>query len=247
MSVQLDANPVSVKQSWGLGQFFAVFGVYFGAGIFTAAPLVMLGLYPTTGDLYQAPVVLAATALAGAIAIAFAWGLMRGRWSWDMMSLRLNRREWVTVGVGAALIAASMVAVGVLSGVLGVSGSNAQSFASAPSPQLIVWMVLALVVVAPIIEEVMFRGLLLGGLLKTRWVSRARGGVVAAVAISSTAFAALHYMDGVSWLALTNILAIGVVLGWVRVRTGRVGPGIVLHAANNAATLTVLLLSFYLA
>lgn len=82
---------------------------------------------------------------------------------------------------------------------------------------------IAVVVIAPVIEELFFRGLVLRSLER-------RFGTAWAVAGSSLAFGAAH-LQLVQFPALA---AAGVVFGLLAVRSGRLGPGIVAHGAFNA-------------
>lgn len=85
---------------------------------------------------------------------------------------------------------------------------------------------LLLVVGAPLVEELYFRGLLLGALL--RRLDRP----APAVAVSAVVFGLTHY----DVAALLGLVAFGVVLGVLVVRTRRLGPAVVAHAAFNAVT-----------
>ena len=84
-------------------------------------------------------------------------------------------------------------------------------------------LVLVVVVGAPVVEELFFRGLLLRAL-------QARVGSVAAVLVSGVLFGLAHFEP----LQLPVLAGFGVVLGIVALRTGRLGPGIFAHAAFNA-------------
>lgn len=78
----------------------------------------------------------------------------------------------------------------------------------------------------PIAEEIGFRGILLGGLLKTRcrpWL---------AMLISAIAFGALHKFP----LAFFGSIIFGIIVGWLYWRTGSIIPGIIAHIANNSLT-----------
>jgi membrane protease YdiL (CAAX protease family) len=86
-----------------------------------------------------------------------------------------------------------------------------------------------LVVGAPVVEELFFRGLL------QRALSR-RFGPGWAVAVSSLAFGLTHYQP----VQLLGLVAFGVVLGLLAERSGRLGPGIVAHGAFNATTVVLL-------
>lgn len=92
-------------------------------------------------------------------------------------------------------------------------------------------LVLAVLIVvgAPFVEELFFRGLLQRSLLR-------RLGPLPAVVISSTLFGLAHYEP----LQLLALVAFGAVLGAMAHRTGRLGPGIMAHVAFNAVTVIVL-------
>ncbi len=78
------------------------------------------------------------------------------------------------------------------------------------------------VVVAPIIEELLFRGVLFAGLAK-RWP------VWLAAVVSSLAFAVLHGQVNVG----IYTFVLGCLLSWLYVRSGSVYPGILVHFLNN--------------
>jgi len=95
------------------------------------------------------------------------------------------------------------------------------------------FVALALVVVVgvPIVEELFFRGLLLRGIQREL-------NAPAAIVISAVAFGLAHY----ELVQLPALIVLGLVLGWLAVRTGRLGPSIWAHAAfNGLAILAVAL------
>ena len=76
----------------------------------------------------------------------------------------------------------------------------------------------------PIAEEIGFRGVLLGGLLKTRcrpWL---------AILISALVFGLLHGI-GVHFF---GAMLFGIMVGWLYWRTGSIIPGIIIHVVNNS-------------
>jgi len=76
----------------------------------------------------------------------------------------------------------------------------------------------------PVIEEIAFRGILLGGLLRMRcrpWL---------AILISALVFAAIHGY-GLKMLGCTGF---GILCGWLFWRTRSILPGIVAHIINNS-------------
>lgn len=87
---------------------------------------------------------------------------------------------------------------------------------------------LLLVVVAPLTEELLFRGLILRGLIAQR-------GEWAAVLYSSLLFGLLHLNP---W-QLASAFFLGIVLGWLFIQTRSLVPCILCHAAFNALSFAV--------
>ena len=85
------------------------------------------------------------------------------------------------------------------------------------------WSIIALVVVAPLTEEPLVRGVMLTGLLRRYSVARA-------VLYSAVLFGVMH-LNPVQFAAG---LATGLFLGWLYTRTHSLWPGIVMHAIYNA-------------
>ena len=102
---------------------------------------------------------------------------------------------------------------------------------SADGPLDVALLLLAVVVMAPLVEELFFRGLLLRSL--DSWV-----GSVPAVVISSALFAMVHGQ----LILLPGLFLFAVIAAVVTLRTGRLGIAWMMHAAFNLAT--VALVSF---
>ena len=99
----------------------------------------------------------------------------------------------------------------------------------------LVWrLVLAVVAVSlgPLVEELLFRGLLLSALLP-------RCGTPLAALLSATGFAAIH-LPGLQWqwYALPQLILLGVALVWLRLRYQSLWPAVVAHGTHNALALT---------
>lgn len=92
-----------------------------------------------------------------------------------------------------------------------------------------IWTVVMLVGFAPLFEEVICRGVVLGSL-------RAKYGVWAAWVGSSLFFAVLHIVP----VMVVNALFIGLILGWLCLATGSLWASMLLHAINNAAAYLLL-------
>jgi uncharacterized protein len=159
----------------------------------------------------------------------------------------LRMRAWDPLVGGATGLAAQLVAIPLLyfllfalTDALGwdidkdVSGIARDLADQATDPVGVVLLVLITVVGAPVVEELFFRGLVLRSIEKRfgpRW----------ALWGSSIVFAAVH----VQALQFPALLMIGLVLGWLALRTGRLGPSICAHLVfNGTATLTLLTADF---
>jgi len=94
-----------------------------------------------------------------------------------------------------------------------------------------VWGIISMAIAAPILEECLFRGAIEGHLLKI-WKDKPW----AAIVVSGLVFGIVH-MNPAQVLYASLI---GLVLGWLRWRTGSIIPGIIGHILNNSlATLTM--------
>jgi membrane protease YdiL (CAAX protease family) len=84
---------------------------------------------------------------------------------------------------------------------------------------------------APVAEELFFRGFLFGGL-------RGRLTFWPAALISGVFFGAIHLLGG-SLIAVVLLSVFGVLLAWLYERTGSLGPPILMHAIQNAIAFTI--------
>jgi uncharacterized protein len=96
-----------------------------------------------------------------------------------------------------------------------------------------VWSFVLLVVVAPLTEELLFRGLMLRGML-------GRYGAPKAVLTVAALFAVVHLNP---WQALSAV-ALGALLGWFYVRTRSLLPPLLGHAVANGCYFSVPFLPF---
>ncbi len=96
-------------------------------------------------------------------------------------------------------------------------------------PLDIILMGILVVVMAPLVEEIFYRGLLMGAL-------RDRLPDTASIVLSGVIFAAVHFQP----LQFPGLLVFGLILGYLRVRYDRLGPAWAAHLAFNAVTFVVL-------
>jgi uncharacterized protein len=152
------------------------------------------------------------------------------------------RRIDVVVGVAAGVVAHQLLLPGVallmrpLVGRPKVSGPAEDLFNSAHGVGL-VGLLLFVVVGAPLVEELFFRGLLLRSLQR-------RTGTGAAVVLDGVVFGLAH-PQALAFRALVLVMVslavLGLVFAGLVVRMGRLGPSIVAHATFNGLTATFLL------
>lgn len=84
----------------------------------------------------------------------------------------------------------------------------------------------------PLLEEVAFRGILQGELLRTLWGARRILHITAANAVASLAFTAMHFAHHPPlWAA--SVLVPSLIFGWLRERHGSVGASIGMHVLYN--------------
>jgi len=99
-----------------------------------------------------------------------------------------------------------------------------EAYQSAKEAGWLMWLILAIVVVAPFGEEIAFRGFLYRGLVRPghEWL---------AIVVISVAWALLHIQY--DWLGMTQIFAAGLMLGWFRWASGSATLTIVMHVLIN--------------
>lgn len=100
--------------------------------------------------------------------------------------------------------------------------------AQARDPFTLLALFFVAAVYAPIVEELMFRGVLFPA------VSQATRRVWVGVLVSSLVFALIHQQGPVAWPSLALI---GATAAWVTYRTGSLIPAIIMHALHNGTTL----------
>ena len=150
------------------------------------------------------------------------------------------RLTWSDAGWGALGGVASLVLAAIAAAITTIFVPDLTSSAADAANELlegssrlsVVVFALMVMVGAPIVEEIFFRGLLFASLRK-------RGlGAVLTIVISALVFAGFHFEP----LRFFVLLPTGLVLGWVRWKTGSTGAAIVTHGLLNAPGAVLLLL-----
>ena len=224
------------RAAWRLvtaGRFFGgpappavpAWGMFAGAAAFLLPPLAIQEFGLLGGDI---PIDRLRRAAVAAGLSAFAAGAV---WFAATGTRRAPRRARDLRDGGAAFLLALSPVVGLMTATRAfrtVEGGNPllQSLVADPAPAAWAWLAASAVVFAPAGEEVLFRGLVLGGL-------RSAGlPVWGAVAVSAAAFVVLHPPQ--DWPPL---FVLACVLGWCRVRTGSLVPCVFAHSLFNATFL----------
>jgi membrane protease YdiL (CAAX protease family) len=200
------------------------------------------------GDASRAatPTIIMVATLAGSLAGgAFTWALVR---HWCRGAARVPRATALGLALGSRRQVLGALALGIACGsglVVAVHawpppadhqfGPMARAVGSG-ALALALWVALA-VLVAPPVEELVFRGVLLAGFART-W-----GGAVAAPLVTLL-FVLLHLTETGRYApAIAGVTVIGVLALAVRVRSGALGPAVALHVAYNGVLATFVVAS----
>ncbi len=214
--------------NWGPGA--AVLGVVLalGAGVMLGIPGALIGGSDGDGELSTTGNVLVqlGTGL-GFLLVPMALVAWRGASGLGEILRRLGVRsfaigealKWMAAAVGAYLLFAMFYATLITPP---EQEDIAEGFGALPV------QILLIVVLAPVAEELLFRGYLFGGLREklSRWPAALLAGAL---------FGVLHALTGLS--AVPPLIFFGVVLCLLYEKTGSVVPAIVLHLLNNSVAL----------
>ena len=216
-----------------------------GALLATAAPIVgsRFLLRSLTGFHWPIAVYVAILAVVGyGPALAWCWYVARrwGRWGFRPTIGALPR--WSDLGWGPITwlsCLATQIVVGVIVTVVGIPfAGNLEGTNELGSDRgYVIAVLIVAVVCAPLIEEIVFRGVVLRGLLS-------RMGPVAAVGLQGAIFGVAHVDPerGMGNIGLALMLgSVGVILGGAAYLFRRIGPGILAHAILNGLALTLAL------
>jgi membrane protease YdiL (CAAX protease family) len=152
---------------------------------------------------------------------------------WQSVNFALPRGEWLRSLIAGVGLAAFVLCLGAILKPPRIPSPMQDLMddpASAP------YLAVAAVTLAPLFEELFFRGLL------QPLVARDTG-AKAAIFLSALPFALLHGPEyGWSWRHVVLILIAGVGFGWKRFQTNSTGAATVMHAGYNAVITTGYLL-----
>ncbi len=173
--------------------------------------------------------------------IAAIWGLSKRRTDWRMAlsaSIAPSDAWGILIGIGLQL-GLSLIAFLVIVGLLGGDAPTqevVEAAADAIGQGERIFVFVGVVLLAPISEELVFRGVLLGALRRTRSDRFA-------VITSAGVFAGIHLLDPNAVLAVPFLFVAGIVMGRAVIQSGRLGRSIAIHAGFNGVTVLVLFAS----
>ena len=185
------------------------------------AGLLIIALQDVRTELVQsAALILVQLAYLLPLLLIFTW--RRIHWK----HLGFGAFDWNTLGLGCGLLIASYIFIILHNLILMAFGVDTQGeailrfFESLESPA---WFFFVGAVLAPIVEEIFFRGFLFQGF-------RQRYGWVNSMLLSSAIFAAAH----LDLVALIPTFILGCLLAYMYHRSNSVWPGVILHVLVNA-------------
>ena len=222
--------------NWRYWEVIVVFFSGAMASLFVAVLVVAGGADPL------APIPFSAVFGAQAVAsFAMAWYLSKTRGSGSLAAdtgLIISGSDWWGVPAGMGLQIAIAIVTAPLIVWIWPDGPPSQSVAEvAESSETLIEQLLVLMVVAvgaPIIEEMIFRGMLLSILAKSlsRWP---------AILVSAAVFAAVHLFDPNAIAVIPGLFLLGIALGWAAMKRGDLSLAIALHSGINLLAAITLL------
>ena len=238
-SVSAASNPTRRALRWGLGDVVWVWFAGLVAGALAVS--IALALRGRTGahDTDGIDLVVGLFAQNGAILAALVVvsrrkgrGTLRGDFG-----LVVRARDWPWLAAGVLLQVVSLALVGLLDQVAGKLDQQqaVKTLEKSQGPEVVL-IVLGVALLAPLVEELLFRGLLLRALLR-------RTSPVAAVVISSVVFAAVHLLDPSTLPLMAPLLLLAVISAIRAVRTGDLSQSILLHVGFNLLSAVLLIAS----
>jgi membrane protease YdiL (CAAX protease family) len=214
---------------WGIGDFFIAFLIGVVASVLVTAPFVEHGKIPHDSKVAET---LVAVVVQAVVVIGWLYAVSRRKGVGTLrgdFGLELRPRDVWWLLVGALIVGISTVAIlpiTELANLKQTSQDVARTFEHASGLGKVLFTV-AVVLIAPVGEELLFRGVLLRSLLR-----RLTGGP--AVFIAALVFALVHVIgDTGTGYYLPAFLLLGLVSGFEAVRTKSLSHSIYLHMGFN--------------
>ena len=243
--------PEDLRAPWGWADLVVFFFFGIGSAILSAqvagiAVLILMGVSPASYPKYP-------TALAAHATLAQAlWSLVMMLYLFAMIRARFDRPFWRAIGwrslrlEGVNRVSSHLLCLfggGALAIMIQLASAFVTTDRKLPIQDLfqtresVLFVAATAILVAPLVEEIVFRGFLYPVLARS-W------GVAAGVIFTGMLFGLVHSMQlsgGYGQIGL--LMVVGIVLTYVRARTGTVVASYLLHLGYN----TLLFVAFYFA
>ncbi len=229
-SVTLPRNPPWGWWEIGKALLLIIAGVIILSLVVVGIGFVTHSDFRRTPKLSSTPLFVIATGIYGIVVLAIYWfAVRRAGSSWGQVGLQPF--EWWWVPLAPILTFAQFFGMFVINTQLilrftGKAFENPQIKNITGGMQLtptdLVLLLILVAVIAPIAEELLFRGMLYP-------VLRRSGGVTLAIILSALLFGLAHVVP----VLIPGLFFVGLILAWVRERSGSVIPGMLIHALQN--------------
>ncbi len=236
-----DTGPYLPGSVWTYGDVAALF---FGGLVGSLTAIVVAIAINGGEELSDVPLLIISSLGQAAVLVLILVYLSRSRGtaSWDLdFGLSFRRSDWLGLIYGMALqLGVTIFVLLPMAWLFQIEDPPQQDVADiaagATSVGSRLAVLLILVVVAPLSEELLYRGLLLARLRRSYSAHHA-------VIVSGAVFAGIHLIDPEAIFVVPGLFVIGLVLGYQALHTGRIGLSIMTHAGVNLLAAVALLLN----
>ncbi len=230
ITASAEASEASPPRPWGTGR---VFGGILILLVLVSIEAALVSIFDPDLKSLAAKLVLQAMLAVTLVAVSFAMASTHGRrvepW---MLGLRAPLAGWwkLALQAYAAYFAFALAYSAIVSP---HQKDLTRDLGYGHNVAISILVGLLVVLVAPISEEIFFRGFVFGGLRnRLTWVW--------AAVISAAIFGAFHFTGASSLGVLPQLAFLGLALAWLYQRSGSILPTMAVHLVNNAIAFALL-------
>jgi membrane protease YdiL (CAAX protease family) len=229
-------SPTRRALRWGLGDVVWVWLAGLVAAAVAASIATSLrgrgaGLDPDGVDLVVGLYAQNVTIVAGLVFVSRRKGLGTLREDFGLV-VRAGDWPWLAAGVLLQVLSIGMVSLlDLVAGTLDQQQA-VETLQDSSGPEVF-FLVLGVALMAPVVEELLFRGLLLRSLVR-------KMSSVAAVVVSAVTFGVVHLLDPSTAPVMAPLILVGLIAGIRTVRSGDLSQAILLHGGFNLLSAIVL-------
>jgi membrane protease YdiL (CAAX protease family) len=212
---------------WGIAQLVVVVGLLLYTGAWGEISEADVGKLSSNAFVLSSVSILSGIVEVGIVALAVRFARCRFA---DYLGLVWPSRTWLWIGLACLVVLLPLADVSSwLTGRDIVPPFVIDAYRSARESGTVWLFAIALVVAAPLAEEIVFRGFMFRGL------AASPVGIAGALVIPSAVWAAMHVQYETFFIV--QIFLLGIVFGILRWKSGSLWLTIVLHAIINASAL----------